>query len=218
MKHKISLLFAFVLLISTTESFSQTLKDFFSNPSIQLTYLGIDYTQNRIYKRPDANPSEMIEKYYTGINDFVVKEQYDKNYDIGASFGRKNAITIDLTAVTANNNKINADNIVSPKKSDFERLKDADIKKCVEALPLENKEGIGLVFIMEGMKKTSGKGYGSVWITLIDMKTKEVLITERIVREAEGFSIRNYWLSIIRKTIKEIDWSKYREWKKEYTR
>src|SRR6186713_2916410 len=116
MKHKLSLLFAFVLLIGTTESFSQTLKDFFSNPSVQLTYLGIDYTQNRIYKRPDADPSDMKGKYYTGINDFVVKEQYDKNYDIGAAFGRKNPITIDLSAVTANNNKIDAGKIVSPKK------------------------------------------------------------------------------------------------------
>ena len=97
-------------------------------------------------------------------------------------------------------------------------MKENDIKNCVEALPLEGKEGIGLVFIMEGMKKISGKGYGSVWITLIDMQTKEVLITERIVREAEGFSFRNYWTSIIRKAIIEIDWSKYKEWKRKYTR
>ena len=218
MKHKLSLLFCFVLLISTTESFSQTLKDFFSNSSTQLTYLGIDYTKNRIYKRADANPSDMRDKYYTGINDLVVKEQYDKSYDIGTAFNRKNMITVDLSAVTVNNQKINPVEIVSPKKSDFERLKEADIKNCVEALPLEGKEGIGLVFIMEGMKKISGKGYGSVWITLIDMKTKEVLITERIVREAEGFSIRNYWVSVIRKTIMEIDWSKYKEWKRKYTR
>ena len=88
----------------------------------------------------------------------------------------------------------------------------------MEALPLEGKEGIGLVFIMEGMKKISGKGYGSVWITLIDMKTKEVLITERDVHEADGFSFRNYWVSVIRRTIGEIDWSKYKEWKKKYTR
>ena len=215
---KLSLLFTFVLLVSATVSFSQTLKEFFSNPSTPLTYLGIDYTNNRIYKKFDANPSDIKDKYYTGMNNLVVKEQHDNNYDIGAAFGRKHTITIDLSAVTANNQKIDVGNIISSKKSDFERLKEADIKNCVEALTLENKEGVGLVFIMEGMKKISGKGYGSVWITLIDMKTKEVLITERIVREAEGFSIRNYWVSIIRKTIKEIDWSKYKEWKKKYTR
>ena len=218
MKNKLALLFAFMILSSATQSFSQTLKDFFNNTSTQLTYLGIDYTMNRVYKKFDANPSDIRDKYYTGMNDLVVKEQYDKSYNIGAAFGRKNNITIDLAAVTANNMKIDIDNIISRKKSDFERLKEADIKSCVEALSLENKEGIGVVFIMEGMKKISGKGYGSVWITLIDMKTKEVLITERIVREAEGFSIRNYWVSIIRKAIVDIDWSKYKEWKRTYTR
>jgi hypothetical protein len=212
------LLFTFLLLICATSSFSQTLKDFFSNSSTQLTYLGIDYTKNLFFKNPDANPTDIRDKYYTGINDLVVKEQYDKSYDIGAAFNRKNTISIDLSAVTATNKKIDAANIVSRKKSDFERLTETDIKNCVEALPLEGKEGIGLVFIMEGMKKISGKGYGSVWITLIDMKTKEVLITERVVHEADGFSFRNYWTSVIRRAIIEIDWSKYKEWKKKFTR
>ena len=218
MNRRLCLLFTFVLLVSATPTFSQTLKDFFSNRSTQLTYLGIDYTKNLFYKNPGANPTDIRDKYYTGMNDLVVKEQFDKSYDIGAAFGRNNTINIDLSAVTANNNKIDVGKIVSSRKSDFERLTETDIKNSVEALPLEGKEGIGLVFIMEGMKKVGGKGYGSVWITLIDMKTKEVLITERIVREAEGLSFRNYWVSIIRKAIIEIDWSKYKEWKRKHTR
>lgn len=216
--YKLSLLFSFLLLSLTTISFSQTLKEFFSNNATPLTYLGIDYTKNLFYKNPDANATDIRDKYYPGMNDLVVKEQFDKSYDIGAAFNRKNIISIDLSAVTANNSKIDPASIVSTKKSDFERLKADDIKTCVEALPLENKEGIGLVFIVEGMKKVSGKGYGAVWITLIDMKTKEVLITERVTHEAEGFSFRNYWVSIIRKTIGEIDWKKYKAWKKKYSR
>jgi hypothetical protein len=214
--HKLGLLFTFVLSVSITASFSQTLKDFFSNSATQLTYLGIDYTKNLFYKNADNDPSAIIDKYYPGMNDLVVKEQFDKSYDIGAAFNRKNAISIDLSAVTANNKKIDAGTIISSRKSDFERLKETDIKNCVDALSLENKEGVGLIFIMEGMKKISGKGYGAVWITLIDMKTKEVLITERDVHEAEGFSFRNYWVSVIRRAIGEIDWSKYKEWKKKY--
>lgn len=217
-RQRLSLLFTFVLLVSATPSFSQSLKDFFSDRSTSLTYLGIDYTKNLFYKNPDAAPVDITDKYYPGINDLVVKEQYDKSYDIGAAFSRKNAISIYLNAVTDNNKKIDAANIVSHKKSDFERLKEADIKNCVEALSLEGKEGIGLLFIMEGMKKISGKGYGSVWTTLIDMKTKEVLFTERSVHDADGFSFRNYWTSVIRRAIIEIDWSKYKEWKRKFTR
>ena len=218
MKHKFRLLFAFVLVVSGTPTFSQTLKDFFSNPSTQLTYLGIDYTKNLLIKNPSINTSDIKGRLYNNMNQLVLDEQGSKNYDIGSAFNRKNTINIDISAVTLNNEKIDSLNIVSTRKSDFKRLKEADIKNCVEALHLENKEGIGLVFIMEGMKKVNGKGYGSVWITLIDMKTKTVLMTERMEREAEGFGFRNYWVSVIRKTIIEIDWSKYKEWKRKYTR
>ncbi len=217
-RQKLSLLFTFVLFASATTSFSQTLKDFFNDRSTQLTYLGIDYTKNLFIKNPSINTTDIKDRLYNSMNQLVLAEQGSKNYDIGSAFGRKNAIHIDINAVTLNNEKMDSLNIVSTHKSDFKRLKETDIANCVEALPLENKEGIGLVFIMEGMKKISGKGYGSVWITLIDMKTKTVLMTERMEREAEGFGFRNYWVSVIRKTIMEIDWSKFKEWKRKYTR
>jgi hypothetical protein len=216
--HKRCLFFIFVLLVNGTQSFSQTLKEFFKNRSAQLTYLGIDYTKNLIIN-DDANTADVTGRLYGAMNDLVIKEQQQsKNYDIGAAFSRKNTINIDISAVTANNQKIDPKNILSSSKADFKRLTETDIKSCVEALSLEGKEGIGLIFIMEGMKKFDSKGYGAVWITLIDMKTKEVLMTERDEHEADGFGFRNYWVSVIRRTIGEIDWSKYKEWKKKYGR
>lgn len=214
---KFRLLFTFLLLVSAVSSFSQTLKEFFGNKATQLTYLGIDYTKNLVINDGDANTADITGRLYSAMNDLVIKEQYSKNYDIGRAFGRKNAINIDSNAVNANNKKIDSKIILSSRKSDFKRLKEADIKNCVEALSLEGKEGIGLIFIMEGMKKTAGKGYGAVWITLINMKTKEVLMTERDEHEADGFGFRNYWVSVIRRTIMEIDWSKYKDWKKKYS-
>ena len=214
---KLNLLFVVLMMLGFgSQSFSQTLKDFFDNTSIQLTYLGIDFSKNLIIKDPDANLSDIINRLYGSINNLVIDEQHGKNYDIGGAFSRKNAINIDINAVTEINSKIDSRNIMSSHKSDFERLKETDIANSVEALNLEGKEGIGVVFIMEGMKKVNGKGYGSVWVTLINMKTKEVLITERREHDAEGFGFRNYWGSVIRKTIMEIDWSKYKDWKKKY--
>jgi hypothetical protein len=217
---KLSLLFTLVMFFAgSTTSFSQTLKEFFSDKTIQLTYLGIDYTKNLVINDEGANIADITGRIYGAMNDLVIKEQnQSKNYDIRGAFGRKNAINIDITAVTANNQKIDPKSIMSSSKADFKRLKETDIKSCVAALPLEGKEGIGLVFIMEGMKKIVEQGYGALWITLIDMKTKEVLMTERDEHEAEGFGFRNYWVSVIRRTIMEIDWSKYKEWKRKYTR
>lgn len=214
---KLSWLFAFVLLLgSSNRSFSQNLKDFFNNNSTPLTYLGIDYTKNKLINDPGGNASDIKGRLYSSMNDVVVNEM-GKNYNIAGAFDRGGGISTDINAVTERNEKINASDIMSSNAADFNRLTEADIAGCVKALALKGKEGIGLVFIMEGMKKEEKKSYGAVWVTLIDMKTKKVLMTERMEQEAAGFGFRNFWVSIIKKTIIEIDKKKYKNWKSKYS-
>jgi hypothetical protein len=213
---KLSLLFALILLLgSSTVSFSQTIKDFFNNSSTQLTYLGIDYTRNRLIDDPGGNASDIKGRLYNSMNEVVVNEM-GKNYNIAGAFDRSTGVNSDISAVTERNEKINSGDIMSSNTSDFTRLTEADIAAEVKALNLKGKDGVGLVFIMEGMKKEEKKSYGAVWVTLIDMKTKKVLMTERMEQEAAGFGFRNFWVSIIKKSIVEIDKKKYKSWKSKY--
>ena len=105
---------------------------------------------------------------------------------------------------------------MSSSDADYNRLTQNDIVSCVNALSLKGKEGIGLVFIMEAMKKEEKKSHGAVWVTLIDMKAKKVLMTERMEQEAAGFGFRNMWVSIVKRSITEIDKKTYKNWKKQY--
>ncbi len=213
---KLSWLFAFVLLLgSSTQLFSQTIKDFFSNGSTALTYLGIDYTKNKLINDPGGNASDIKGRLYNSMNEVVVNEM-GKNYNITGAFSRSNFVGADISAVTERNDKINMSDIISSNSGDFSRLTESDIAGCAKALDLKGKEGIGLVFIMEGMKKEEKKSYGAVWVTLIDMKTKKVLMTERMEQEAAGFGFRNFWVSIIKKSIVEIDKKAYKSWKNKY--
>lgn len=213
---KLSCLFAFVLLFgSSTKSLSQTIQEFFSNTSTPLTYLGIDYTKNRLINDPGGNASDIKGRLYNSMNDVVVTEM-GKNYNIAGAFNRSGGVSSDIIAITERNDKINAGDIMSSNASDFNRLSETDITGCVKALNLKNKEGVGLVFIMEGMKKEEKKSYGAVWVTLIDMKTKKVLMTERMEQEAAGFGFRNFWVSIIKKSLVEIDKKAYKNWKDKY--
>ncbi|MBK8609630.1 MAG: hypothetical protein IPL84_06725 [Chitinophagaceae bacterium] len=214
---KLSVLFALLFIIgSSNVSFSQTIKDFFNNSSTPLTYLGIDYTKNRLINDPGGNASDIKSRLYASMNDVVVTEMSPKNYNMAGAFDRSSGVTSDISAVTENNEKISAKDIVSYSESDFNRLTESDIAGCVKGLGLKGKDGVGLVFIMEGMKKVDKKSYGAVWVTLIDMKTKKVLMTERMEQEAAGFGFRNFWVSIIKKTIIEIDKKKYKSWKSTY--
>lgn len=214
---KISRLFILILLFgNSTQSFSQTIKDFFNNNSTALTYLGIDYYHNRLINDPGGNPADIKGRLYASMNDVVIAET-PKYYDFAGAFDRSGEINTDIKAVTTRNEKVNADNIRSSNIADFSRLTEADIAAEVKALNLKNKEGIGLVFIMEGMKKEEKKSYGSVWVALIDMKTSKVLVTERMEQEATGIGFRNYWVSIIKKSLIEIKKKKYKTWQSKYS-
>lgn len=213
---KLSLLLAlFMLFTATGNSFAQTIQEFFNNTATTLTYLGIDYTKNKLINDPGGNPSDIKMRLYKSMNDVVVNEM-DKNYKIGDAFSRPGAVSADVSAVNDVNEKIDAGNIMSSSEADYNRLTQNDIVNCVKALNLKGKEGIGLVFIMEGMKKEEKKSYGAVWVTLIDMKSKKVLLTERMEQEAAGFGFRNFWVSIIKKSLVEIDKKKYKSWKSTY--
>jgi hypothetical protein len=119
--------------------------------------------------------------------------------------------------VNKNIAKANINDIISTNPADFNRFKETDIAAMVKALDLSGKVGIGLVFIMEAMRKVDKKGDAAIWVTLIDMKTKKVLMTERLESKAAGgFGFRNYWASTIKDLIDDIDKKKYNEWRTKY--
>lgn len=209
-------MFALVLLLgSYAQGFSQTVKEFFNDETIPLTYLGIDYTKNRLINDLAGNSADIKGRLYGSMNGVVVMEM-PKNYNIAGAFSRSGEVIADIAAVTARNEKINAADIISSNAGDFNRLTEADIATEVKALSIKDKTGIGLVFIMEGMRKEEKKSFGAVWAVLIDMKTKKVLMTERFEQEATGIGFRNYWVSIVKKTVIEINKKKYKAWKSKY--
>ncbi|MEO6542240.1 MAG: hypothetical protein ABIN74_14655 [Ferruginibacter sp.] len=213
---KISWLLVLVFFLgSSTLSFSQAIKDFFNNTTTPLTYLGIDYAKNRLINDPGGNASDIKNRLYASMNDVVIAE-IPKNYNISGAFSRTGDVSTDISAITARNEKINTAEIMSSNPGDFNRLTEADIAAEVKTLFFKDKAGVGLLFIMEAMKKEEKKSYGAVWVVLVDMKTKRVLMSERMEQEAAGFGFRNFWVSIIKKSILEINKKKYDAWKTKY--
>jgi hypothetical protein len=214
--NNLSLLFVVVLFFGTgTQSFSQTLKDFFSNSSTPLTYLGIDYYHNRLISDPGCNATDIKGRLYASMNNVVITEM-PKNYDFAKAFDRNSIVSSDISDITERNEKVKPEQVCSSNMGDYSRLTEADIAAEVKNFSLKDKNGIGLVFIMEGMKKEEKKSYGAVWVTLVDMKTKKVLMTERMEQEAMGFGFRNFWVSVVKKSLVEIDKKKYKAWKNQY--
>lgn len=213
MKKSSWLLAAFLFCGISQHAFSQTLKDFFSSSETAVTYLGIDFTKARLINYPNPNAVDIKERIYGAMNDLVLNEP--KKYDLAGAFHKSN-ITNDLTAVRMANQKINSEEIVSSNSGDFSRLKESDLAAMVKALDLNGKKGIGILFVMEGMKKDDKKGEASMYAVLLDMSTKKILLSERFESKAAGFGFRNYWTSTVKETLDEIEHKKYKDWKSKF--
>ncbi|MEQ1552726.1 MAG: hypothetical protein ABL929_01040 [Ferruginibacter sp.] len=214
MKHSQKLQWLFVALFflcSATATFSQSLKSVFTDSESPLTYLGIDFTKNKLLDI--GNPDDIRNRIYGSINDLTVNEP--KNYDFMGAF-HKSKVDNDLSAVKKSNAKININDILSTNQDDYNRLKESDIASVVKGLDLSGKSGVGFLFVYEAMRKIDKKSTAAIWATFVDMKTKKVLLTERMEVIPAGFGFRNFWASGIKKVLKEIEKNKFAEWKSKH--
>lgn len=210
---KISLAAVALLFFVGSTANAQGLKSVFSDSQFPIVYLGIDFTKAKLLD--NGNPNDIRDRLYSSINQLIVNEP--KKFDLNAAF-RKGNVEHDLAAVTKNYANINLNDIISTNSGDYNRLKEADIAAVVKNLDLSGKEGVGFLFVMEAMKKIDKKGEAAIWVTFIDMKTKKVLMTERIESKASmAIGFRNYWASTIKRLIDDIQDKKYNEWKSKYS-
>jgi hypothetical protein len=188
--------------------YSQTAKEVFNSTEVPVTYLGIDFSQARLIGDAEAIAGDFKEKHFPGINQVVINEP--KKYDIAKAL-KRSTVSTDIAVTETINSKIEADKIKSSSSAEENRLDAAAIANIVSSYDLSGKSGIGLVFIVENLNKTSAKG--SMYVTFIDMASKKVLFTERMSGKAGGFGNKNYWAKTVYGVIEQIEKSKYKEWK-----
>lgn len=205
---KPGLFFVVILLISIQQLSAQTLKDFFNSSDVPLTYLGVDFTQAKVLNEM-ATASEIRDKQYPAINQVIINVKEAKKFNIAKAFDRPEVIN-DISFVNAKNAKIDVDKIAESGSNDV-HFKNTTVESIVKSYDFGGKKGIGLMFIVETMNKLSVQAL--IHVTLIDMATKKVLLTEKFIEQPAGFGFRNYWVKTIFEALEDIKKSKYKEWK-----
>lgn len=186
---------------------AQTLKDFFNSSETPLTYLGVDFTQAKVFNDIAANAMDIRDRQFAAINQVIINEP--KKYDFQKALSKSN-ITNDISFVTAKNSKTDAEKIIESSVNEV-RFTKATIESIVKGYDFGAKKGIGLLFVMESMNKASAQA--SMYVTFIDLASRKVLLTERMTAKAAGFGFRNYWAKTVYEVLDEIKDSKYKEWK-----
>lgn len=210
MKQVVMPLLAMVLSVSAVNA--QTAKDVFDKTQ-KITYLGIDFTKTKLIGDAAAKTDQIVDHNLKSINQKVVNES--KKFDIAGAF-KRDEVSTDIGPVNKRNDKIDPDKILSDNSDDYQALKPEDVTALVKGFDFNGKTGIGLLFVMEGVNKT--KKEVSMYVTLIDMKAKKVLFTDRVTGPFNkiAFGFENTWLGGIANAINDIEKKKYKEWKSSY--
>ncbi|MGJ7030698.1 hypothetical protein [Niabella hirudinis] len=202
------LLFAFTAMIGL-HSQAQTLNEVLTNKETPIYYFGIDFTKAKLIGDAAAKADDIVARQFDGINDLMVNES--KKYDIAGAF-RKDEMNSDLSFVSKRNQKVDPETLLSSSSEDYNLLKESDITALVKGFNTGDKKGTGLLFVVDGMNKP--KKELSVWVTLFDISSKKILVTERVEGSVGmGFSFRNYWATGFKKVIDQVKNRKYAVWK-----
>ena len=207
----ISLLFVFV---SSLNLQSQSIIDLFKSSTIKVTWLGVDYSNVKLigdftqFSTAGSKSSvEIKNQYFPRWNNLILSES--EKYDVKGML-RKEDMKFDINMITEINAKASAQDLET---NSAKQLTKDEIKAFVKAYPTTDKDGIGIVFIAEKLDKLELMAY--YHFVAFNMKTKEVILQERIEGAPAGFGLRNYWAGSIYAVIKKIKSDLYKSWKKE---
>lgn len=184
-------------------------------PGTKVTWLGVDFSHVKLigsfngYKDAAVkSPADIKKTYFPAWNGIVVKER--EKYDLKKML-RKEDIAYSIEMITAINEQTSAENMEGKTSPNYSP---EDVQKFVDAYMPATTDGIGIALIAESLDKTAEKG--TYHFVAIDLKTKKVLIQERIQGDPGGFGIRNYWARTIFEVIEQITKKNYKAWQKKY--
>jgi hypothetical protein len=198
-------------ILLTVNLFSQDMSEIFQTE--KATWFGLDYSEAYLIGSEGfTNPSDIKDRYFNSWN-LLIKNEYDK-YNIGKFF-KKSKVEISLENVTTRNQDLNIYDRVVDDNSKMLHLDKDKVQEMINKYEFsDDQEGLGIVFVVESYSKTAV--IANYYVTLFDIKTKKVLLTERMEGKPGGFGIRNYWAKSYYNVLNTIYKKRYKAWEKQY--
>ena len=197
------------LIVFSFQVNAQTAQDIFKSGT-PVTWLGLDFTEARfIGDRERLGSHSDVLHLMEAINQLIVNEP--TKYDIAAAIGRTR-VEKAINVTSEHNSQLEVSELLSDQSKDYQRLKSSDIERIVSGYSFEGLDGIGLMFNIESFSKMDESA--SVWVTFINLDTKEVLLTQRLLGKPGGFGLRNFWGRSIYNVIGEIKKKEFEMWRK----
>jgi len=215
--HKMSYMnmrmFISVLALVASSASAQSKSDVFIK-DVPVTWLGLDFTSTKLIGDRERFGSESdVRHLMEAWNDLILKEP-DK-YDVAHAIGRaklENAVQV----TKEHSLEVDVMNMFSSDIKDYIHIKPSDVDEIVAGYDFTGLSGIGLMFVVESFNKLNEEG--SIWVTFINMGTREVIFTEHLVAEPSGMGLRNYWGGCLVDIINKMRKKEFEMWRKKHYR
>lgn len=192
----------------SAQTSNEAVKDALTNTSLNVTWLGADFSHCKIKGNLDCPPEQFVSQIIPAINSVILAEP--AKYDF-AKFLNKASFTTDIQAVTKSNSAINTEMMTQDVQT---KLDEATINKIVSGYDLKGKEGIGAVLIYESISKESLNA--SMYFTYVKMPEGKVILSKPVGAKPAGFGLRNFWASTVYSFLKDYNKAYLKAWKTDY--
>jgi hypothetical protein len=177
-----------------------------------IVFYGLDFSNCRLIGDfGNGDGFAMKTKMFPQWNSLLLKEA--NKYDIYNAFNRTK-VYYDFGPVEKQNAATDESKILV--YNDDHSLNAETIAAMIKRYPEgDKKAGTGLVFVVEKFNKT--REVAVVYVTLFDIASKKLLVTEPMKATPNGVGLRNYWAKTIYQMLKDIDMYAYANWKTKYS-
>ncbi len=205
------LMLIFICLVLSSQVLqSQEIKDIFT--SKEAIWYGLDFSKIKLIGSEGFTEVAKIEDvYFSSWNNLIINEP--AKYNLQLMF-HKDTVLFDLSVVEKRNKLPELDELVI--NNDTYSLDKKTIADIIKKYNTNEKQGIGIVFIMESFDKP--KKLSIMWVTFFDIASKKVLLTEKMSGKAGGVGFRNYWARTYYNVMVKIQKTEYLKWEKEYNK
>ncbi len=173
----------------------------FIKNTTSMTWYGIDFSNVKLIGDTGfEDPEKIRDEYFNSINKVVVSES--SKYNLHKTFYKTN-VEIDSLIIEERNLQIDLETMLASDVNSTSLINIDDIPLIISEYNTEEKEGLGLVFIMKSLEKDDKKA--RMFVTFFDIKSKDVLLTQEFEGKAGGFGFRNYWARTIKNVLDQIE-------------
>lgn len=202
-----------LMLCATLPCCAQSVSSVF-DPSTPVTWLGLDFSNAKFIGDRDKYGSLSDVRFLLKSWNDLMEAEKDK-YDVSKPF-KKTKVDYRLDVTRDHNEEVDVTEMLTADQSLYAHMNKEDIDAIVKSYDFKGLSGVGFMFNVESFSKISQKG--AVWVTFIDLASKEILFTERMEESPGGSGIRNYWAGAIVDMLKKIEKKDFELWKKNYNR